>query len=568
MDLKSNIKRIFLFISIFLYELREILWRYPYHAIKIIIKTLPFSAFIFSFLLVYPIILANNYYSQNVLFKKDNIYNEAYLGLISSINPIQDTNNQIEKDIIYLVYSPLYSFDAEGKLTYKLAKGYTVSQDKLSYTFILRDDVYWHDSTEEEIRKFTADDVVFTFSKSPKILEQKIQVKKDSDYRVTFTISQTSAVFLELVNIPIMPKHIWENVEFERWNYYYRAKYPIGTGPYKVTHFEENKKVILSKNVNYWGKSPIIETIEFDIFQNESDLITHIRRNKMDGILDPTLKVEKVIQKEYDNYRLISQPIYRNTKVLFFNSGDNGSTFLQNKNIRKAVVLSIDREDLINQVDIGSKVSYSPIPNNSWAFNPNIDYYEYDLTKSNQILNNLGWGFEESNKYRSKDGIQLDLTVTYLNNDLNNQIVELLKSNLKESGINLVFDPRDYISLSQEIIPKRDYEILLFEVETGLDPDPYNFWYSTKSEGFGLNLAGYKNIQVDMRLETGRTTLDKDKRKKIYYDFLDFWTEDMPSMYLYHPAISYYCNNEFKGIDLSLATIAEERFLNISEWSN
>lgn len=564
---------------------RVTLWNYPDDIIRRLNRFKPISYLLVSSILLFPVVSSVMAGYGNLFASKEKIFYEAYINTRSSdsdstssingvvINPLRDTVSQIEKDLNSLIYLPLFSVDRDGKLSYKLAKSYSISEDRKSYTFVLRDDVYWYDvdkSDDTLPQKFTADDVVFTFNRSHVITEQKISVRKLDDYHVIFTIPQESPIFLETITLGIMPEYIWENVDESRFYLFVNEK-PVGTGPYMVEEFKEDH-ILLVKNPNYYGASPNIDKIYMHLFPNDDVLIREIRRKKVTAILNPSDKVVEVIKQEYPEFIRYTQAIQRNTKVIFLNtfkvnpdSNTPVSQIMADAEIRKIISMSIDRDDMLAELAVTGEPSIGPIPTNSWAFDPNINYYTYNIPKAQSNLDLLGWKLGEDG-FRRKDGTLLQITFSFFENKDNTQIAEYVKKSLEAVGFSIVLDPQDFNKFSTETAPRRNFEMLLFEIETDLDPDCYNYWHSTQVENPGKNLSEYSNGQVDMRLEAGRTTVDITRRKEIYSEFLSYFMDDMPAVYLYHPAIEYYVLSDIKNIDLTLATIATERFKTLVEW--
>ena len=144
---------------------------------------------------------------------------------------------------VKMIYSPLYMNNADG-INWFLATDYSVSDDNLTYTFKLRDDVKWSDG-----EPFTADDVVFTYEAmeqednlgwaySQLVYDQgTVKVEKVDDYTVSFTFPFVTPTAIEMLSqIFIMPEHIYKDVtDFEHNDYNMNS---VGTGPYKLVEYQ------------------------------------------------------------------------------------------------------------------------------------------------------------------------------------------------------------------------------------------------------------------------------------------------------------------------------------------
>jgi peptide/nickel transport system substrate-binding protein len=116
------------------------------------------------------------------------------------------------------------------------------------------------------------------------------------------------------------------------------------------------------------------------------------------------------------------------------------------------------------------------------------------------------------------------------------------------------------------LIEPRDFELLLYEVETTVDPDQYNLWHSLKVDYPGLNLSGYNYERVDLLLEDARKTTDVTTRKSDYVQFQKYLMKDAPAMFLYNPSFNFYYDSSLKGIDLTNINFSYDRYWNIEDW--
>lgn len=579
------LKKILTTLSTGFYNFRNWFWNYPDWVINQIRKTKPLSYFLISSIVVFPLIwwsFSSNWY---VYSSEKQIFYEAYLNPMTRdpntgefsklvINPLVDTNSQVEKDIETLVYSPLFTVDEEGKLTYYLAQGYIINSDQTEYVFTLRDDVLWHKRTvDDDPVRFTADDVIFTFSRYSKIGEQNIKVEKVDDYRVKFILPSASPVFLETISLGIVPKHIWQDIRGEDsivlsiFN-----QYPIGTGPY-IVKSHTTDTVVLIKNEDYFGIKPTIEEIHFRLFGSEYDLIKEIRRKKIHSVVNPTKAIVEVLEQEYPYFEKHVIPLSHNVKMIFINVGATKivdgiqvPSVVTDPELRRTLSMLIDRDALIQYLGEGDVPAYSPIPTNSWAFDPNLEYFKFNLEGADKTLNSLGWKINETTGYREKNGNVLSMTISYMNSESNERLVDFLVGQFRSGGVLLEKDPQDFQKIASETVQTRNFELLLFEVEQGRDPDPYTLWHSSQVEHPGYNLSQYASTQVDVRLERARQTMDKIQRKKLYSEMLDFWVYDMPALYLYHPTVEYYVDSKIVGVEVALSTRLEERFNTVYKW--
>jgi len=252
------------------------------------------------------------------------------------------------------------------------------------------------------------------------------------------------------------------------------------------------------------------------------------------------------------------------TKLMFFNTRKD---FFKEKDIRIGLNYLIDREKFLKESNIGGVVRNSVFHSESWAFNSNLEYYEYNPEKAAEHFSSIGYEKNEESGYFENDEKEiLSFTLSYFDNVTNDRLVTILQQMLKEEGVVLKLEKLNYNQITQEIIATRDFEVLLYEVETTIDPDQYNLWHSLKSNYPDLNISGYSYERVDILLEDARKTKDRTLRKEKYDQVQKYLIADAPALFLYNPRFFYFVKDSISGIDLDSIEYSYQRFHNIEEW--
>jgi peptide/nickel transport system substrate-binding protein len=240
---------------------------------------------------------------------------------------------------------------------------------------------------------------------------------------------------------------------------------------------------------------------------------------------------------------------------------------LKDKNIRMALNYLLDVNALLKDAHIQGELMHGPYPERSWAFNNQIAYYSYDSAKATTLLNTAGYTKNaETGYFESKDGKILSFTISYLDTYVNNRLVDAIVKKMNDEGIVIQPNKQDYNLISQQTIVTRDFEILLYEIETTVDPDQYNLWHSLKVNDPYLNLSGYQYERVDILLEDARKTTNEATRKTKYLQFQKYLIADAPVVFLYHPTFMYYFDSKLSGINMENINFSYERFWNIQDW--
>jgi peptide/nickel transport system substrate-binding protein len=444
-------------------------------------------------------------------------YTEGLVGLPQFINPILAPASTTDMDMSRLVFSGLLRYDKNQRLIPDLAIRYEISDDGKTYTFFLRDNVLWHDEDS-----FTADDVIFTIQaiqdpewRSPLLASFRgVEAEKIDDYTLKFVLEKPFAPFLSLLTFGIMPSHIWENIPPLQSHLTEFNIKPIGSGPFQFKSLTKDRRGFIKSYTlesfdKYYRQKPYLKRVTFKFFLNSEEAAEALETKKIDGLSYLPQDIKNRLAS-YKNIKIYTLHLPHFT-ALFFNKKAN--EFLDSKAIRTALAQSLDRQRIVSEVLANEgEVIDGPILAGQLGHHPEIQECWQSL------------------------GIKVEL--------------EIIPKN----------------EIQKETIKPRAYQILLYGVISGFDPDPYSFWHSSQREVPGLNLAGFANRDADHLLEQARQTNDKEKRKELYITFQDIIAEELPVIFLYSPTHSYLVDKKIKGIDIKQISIPSDRFANIEEW--
>jgi ABC-type transport system substrate-binding protein len=368
------------------------------------------------------IFFAFNYYKKNleILPKEGGSYTEAILGSPKNINPLYDIIRDADKDMSRLVYSSLFKRDGDGVLTQDLVEEYLVSEDGKEYTFKIKEGVLWHHG-----EVLTADDIVFTFNaiSNPEYGSPirssfvGVSIEKVDDYNFKFKLEEPYAAFLDLLTFGIISQNLWSTISPQNASLAEFNLKPIGTGPYKFETLTKNKageikEMTFVVNENYYGNKPYITSIKFKFYTYVNELIGALNDNQVDGIsyLPYNMKDDLISQNSL-NFRQLSLP---QISSIFFNQKSDKA--ISDKDVRKALALSIDREEMINDIFSGNAgIAYGPILPTNFAYNEEIEKYNYNFEEAGKILEELDWLEVEISE---EDFLSIEELVTLENNKI------------------------------------------------------------------------------------------------------------------------------------------------------
>lgn len=524
---------------------------------------------------------------------------EGVIGYARFINPLLAFTDA-DRDLSRLIYSGLLKPDSNGELVGDLAESWSVSDDGLVYTVHIRPNATFHDG-----EPVTTEDVEFTILKAtdPTIKSTRaanwsgVTINKVSPYEMTFTLKKPYAPFAENLALGILPKHIWESVAPEAFDVSAYNKEPIGSGPYKIKTTKQNASGLyeyyeLEPFNKYALGIPYINKIIIQFYKNEESLVSAFK----DGDIDLIGGVSATYASDtLEDAKTIIESTLPRTFGLFFNQ--NTDPVLINKEVRRALNASTDREQLISEILKGyGTPAFSPLPthlkNNalqavatttpativatSTDTNTVASSQEDRIAEARNILETAGWKIGTSTTetgeavYEKTDSkgtkLRLAFTISTSNSPELKHTAELLKTQWAKIGADVKVDVYESSDLTQKIIRPRKYSALLFGQVTDRDMDLYPFWHSSQRVDPGLNIALYANINADKALETARSTSDTIKQASARTEFEREIANDIPAIFLFSPEYVYASNLELHNVHIDMLTEPSERFLHISDW--
>ncbi|PJE51095.1 MAG: hypothetical protein COV29_02365 [Candidatus Yanofskybacteria bacterium CG10_big_fil_rev_8_21_14_0_10_36_16] len=513
-------------------------------------------------------------------------FTEGIVGAPKYINPLLAQANDTDRDITALIFSGLTKFDENGELVMDLAKTYDVSDDGLTYTFTLRDNIFWHDN-----EPITADDVVFTILtaqnenyNSLHIINWKgVEVSKIDSRTIAFKLKNQYAHFLNNTTLGIIPKHLWENVKPVNFGLSDLNTKPIGSGPYKFEKLKKDefgniKEYELRAFKEYHDEGPFIKTIIFKFYMSEEDMLDAKNNGDINSLSVSSQGLKKIKFKQRATINKIKLPRYFS---VFFNQ--NQSSALSDKNVRLALNYATNKQELTNEILGGNaEIVNSPILSNLLGLKSPSISYSYDKNKAISLLEEKDWLLQspENSEGTSKDEgelspfrfkgeeedieeLRIELTTSDWPELLN--IATEIKKQWEEIGVGVDLQVLPLPEL-QQVIKERQYEALLFGEVLNINIDPFSFWHSSEKKDPGLNLSLYDNKSADQLLENARQTVSFDERMRVYEEFQDILIEDAPAVFLYSPDYLYVQPDKIKNNNTKIISVPSERFGNINKW--
>ena len=404
-----------------------------------------------------------------------------------------------------IVQSTLIKYNSELAFEKDLARDYFLSEDGLTWTFILRDDAYFTDG-----EKVTAGDVAFTLqkAKAAKSAVDLTYVKKISatdDSTVVIELSQPTSIFLNtLASVGIVPEHAYDE------NY---GRNPIGSGPYKFVEWTSQEQILLTANEDYYGKKPAIKNVTV-VFMAEDAALAAVQAGKVDvAYSSATLgntevsgyHVEALTSADNRGFTLPMEP---DTGKTTESGAPIGNTVTCNLEIRQAIAYAIDRQLIADTVLNGfGRPAFSENDGMPWN-NPAVEI-ETDPEYSKKLLADAGWMDADGDGIVEKNGLKAEFRCLYPAGDSVRQAVAMAAAQQVEAiGIKINVEGKSWDEISRLMFS----EAVLMGWGSA---NPNETYYLYRSGGALLddyyNPEGYANDRTDGYLEAAMTALTPEE---------------------------------------------------------
>ncbi|MGA7577969.1 MAG: peptide-binding protein [Desulfobaccales bacterium] len=479
---------------------------------------------------------------------------DGSIGDASTLLPPLATDSA-SADINGLVYDGLVKYDGDLNLVGALAESWEISPDGLTITFHLRHGVKWQDGAP-----FTAQDVLFTYQvmvdpKTPTAYSSNyLQVKKaeaPDDYTFRVTYAQPFAPALDSWGLAILPRHLLEGQDLTKSPL---ARHPIGTGPYKFLAWQSGRSIVLTYNPNYFLGRVYLNGYLFRVEPDTATMFLELVTGNLDRMGLSPLQYSR--QTETPKFARMYNK-YRYTQFSYVYLGYNlEDPRFADRRVRQALTYAINKKEIIDGVLMGlGQEAYGPYKPGAWYYNPDVRKFSYDPQKARALLAAAGWQLNPEG-ILVKDGRPFEFTIlTNQGNNVRELTAVIIQQRLREVGIRVKVRTVEWAAFVSEFIEKGNFEAVILGWSTGIDPDQYDIWNSTKTKPGELNFTHYRNPEVDRLLEEGRHTFDREKRRQAYFKLQEILAEDQPYTFLYWPDALPAISKRFRGIKPTLAGI-------------
>lgn len=419
-----------------------------------------------------------------------------------------------------VAYESLLTEDEVGRLQPLLAESWEVSPDAKDITLRLRKGVKFHDGKEMK-----ADDVVWSANhvKDPQnaaggqnLIKDVQVIEKVDDYTVKFKLANPSITFLNhlanIIMLPIIPANSLQpgQIKLEP------NKFVPGTGAFKFEKFDSGSEVIATKFPDYWGKPAYLDQITFRSIPDASTRFNALRTGGV-HMADrlATLDVQRVQKGDVKDISILEEPTGGFQHLLM----NYSRPLLQKREMRQALNLAIDKEQLVEEVFFGSSKATDLMmpPESIWAKAANLPPHKRDIEKAKQLL--------QAANYRGEE-----LVLIGVKNKT--QLLESFQRMLGEAGIRSKVEVLE-TGVMNERVRQGQYDLYIDGANINTDPfiTMVPDYYTNKVEP-----SRYSNPVVDRLFDQLDDETDEKKRLDIFKELAAILDEDVANIPLFFEA--------------------------------
>lgn len=475
---------------------------------------------------------------------------------VQSLDP-QIQNDTTSEQVVKMLYNTLLKFEDDGTVVGDLAESWSVSEDKLTWTFNLKQGVKFHNGKE-----LTSADVKATFDRAlnaeagglrtTEIIKMFTAVEAPDPYTVTITTDGPYGPMESLMcnmSLGIMDADYIEQYGLDLGT---SVEGENGTGPFKVVSWERDQEIVVERFDEYFGTPAKLKTVVYTVIPEAASRVIALETGEVDVIDKPTNEDLERLEADTENFTVLRKPTI-SQRLFRFGCND---PIISNTKVRQAIVYAIDRQAIIDALFTGSAYpSTAPLAPVTFGYS-DLGEIEQDLELAKSLLAEAGYpdGFDTKivTTERYQNGIEL---------------AEIISQQLAEIGINAKIEVWEWSALSASWngITADEFDQPIFIMGAGpsmRDADGgLRGLYTTSETGLNdRNYGFYSNAEVDALIEQGMQETDQQKRVEIYKEAMEIlYREDPVAFWLFDMYGLAITSSKVEGVTLSpISTITFE----------
>ncbi|MFE4038625.1 nickel ABC transporter substrate-binding protein [Priestia sp. YIM B13489] len=454
----------------------------------------------------------------------DNMLTIAWPRDVGEMNPHVYNPSQLFAQS--MVYEPLVSYQAGGKIKPNLAKSWEISEDGKVYTFHLREGVKFSDGTDfnAEIVKKNFDTILNNkelhswLGFITKIAQTEVVDKN------TFKLTLTEPYYPTIQELAVVrPVRFLGEAGFPKDGDTSKGIVkPIGTGPWILEKYKADEYAIYKRNENYWGEIPKVEKIKVKVIPDAETRVLAFEKGDLDMIYGEgvvSLDTFKQLKSTGKYETRVSEPIA--TRQLVMNTKTEQ---LSDERVRQALHYGFNKEALVKGVTSGLEEKADHILPTNLPYTKDVDVklVKYNVEKAKALLDKAGWKPPKGKTVREKDGKLLEIDLMYDSAEsIQKAMAETLQSEWAAIGVKLNIEG---VELPDQVQRFKDNKFdINFYSNFGAPYDPHTFLNIVSSKGYGFNeaISAYPNKdELIKQMAKVPQTTDEKERQQLYSSIL------------------------------------------------
>ena len=438
--------------------------------------------------------------------------NELVVGIAQDLDDSLDPHKTVKagtREVMFNVFEGLMKPTPNGDLTPAIAESYEVSEDRMTYTFHLREGVQFHNG-----ETVTAEDVVYSIQRCAAATETGIvqveafsviqSIETPDDKTVAITISEPSNEFISYMTTAILPA-----------DYDKQDTAPVGTGPFKFVSRTAQDSVVLEKFNEYWGTPAQLDKVTLKIMENADSLMMSLQSGAIDLCAHLTSTQVAQLEKDFN----VAEGTMNLVQAMYLN---NAVAPFDDVRVRQALCYAVDKQEIIDLAfdGYGSPIGSSMYPAFGKYFDDSLtNYYTKDVEKAKALLAEAGY----------PDGFDMTITVPS-NYKPHMDTAEVLVQQLAQIGVNATIEPIEWESWVSDVYAGRQFQSTVVGVDASAMTARALLERFTSD--YGKNFINYNNAEYDALFQQTLTAYDDAEQTAIYKQMLANLTENAANVYI------------------------------------
>lgn len=443
-------------------------------------------------------------------------------------------------ELMTLIYDQLFLMDVDLQPQPWLAASLEI-RDDVVYHLELREDVVWHDGTP-----FTANDVAFSvgyyqthaLGRFTTSANKVAAVEVLGPHTVVLTLGSPDATFVQtgLADLPMLPEHVWSDVEEPR-----TMDNAMGTGPYRLVEYRTEQFYRLEANPDFWGPTPAFEEIVAVVIRDETATFQALLAGEIDVATRPVPAGSVERFSSLDDVAVQRGAGFPSTILIM----DVTIPGLDDVEVRRAIAGSIDVQRLIDTLLLGYGTAGTPgflHPESPFANPATAEYERVSPDEVSARLGAAGYERAEDGVYVNAEGARLAFEfLAPANNPTRLRAAELIALDLNAAGFRVNVRSIENEALVQRTWPDfdvsngRDYQLSMFgwSAPVNAQANLRGLLHSDPTKGT-LNLSGYADAEADRITDEALVTTDTDARRALLFQAQERLASDLPLITLFY----------------------------------